>query len=100
MPLDQTEPRLEAGPRKADDVRAAGAGLTESPPPTSDTDVAEVTLGAYGDWPLDITAGVVAPYPCYIVIDGGDGYFRPSGDRYRTAQTFQGWYGDCGAECK
>ena len=41
----------------------------------------------------------MAPYPRYIVIDGGDGYFRPSGDKHRTAQVFQGWYGDCGAEC-
>jgi hypothetical protein len=68
VPLGQTEPRREAGPR-------------EGPLSTSDTGAAEVIMGAYGDWPLDITAGVVAPYPCYIVIDGGGGYFRPSGDR-------------------
>jgi hypothetical protein len=45
VPLDQTEPRLKAGPRKADSMRAAGAGPTEGPPPTSDVDVVEVILG-------------------------------------------------------
>ena len=85
VPLGQTEPRREAGPR-------------EGPLSTSDTGAAEVIMGAYGDWPLDITAGVVAPYPRYIVIDGGDGHLQPAGGRHRTAQVFQGWYGDCGAE--
>ena len=63
MPLGQTEPRREAR-RK------------EGPMSTSDTGATEVIWGAYGDWPLDVTARLVAPYPCYIVIDGGDGYLH------------------------
>ena len=54
VPLDRTEPRLEAGPRKADSVRAAEAGPTEGPLPTSDVGAVEVTLGAYGDRPLKL----------------------------------------------
>jgi hypothetical protein len=77
VPPDRTEPRLEAGP-------------TEGPLPTSDVDAVEVTLGAYGDRPLEVRAGVVTPSPHYIVIDGGDGYCQPSYDRYEAAQAASG----------
>ena len=53
-PLDQTEPRLEVELREADNVMAAEARPTEDPPPTSDVDADEVTLGAYGDRPLEV----------------------------------------------
>ena len=55
----------------------------EDPPPPDVT----VTLGAYGDEPLKVRTGVVAPAGCYIVIDG------MSSGRYEAALTFQEWYG-------
>ena len=77
---------------------AAEAGPTEDPSPTSDVDTVEVTMGAYGDRPLEVRSGVVAPSPHYVIIDGGDGHCQPSYDRYEAAQAFQGWYGSYGAE--
>ena len=66
---------------------AAEAGPTEDPSPTSDVDTVEVTLGAYGDRPLEVRSGVmVAPSPHYVIIDGGDGHCQPSYDRYEAAQ--------------
>jgi hypothetical protein len=64
----------------------------EDPSPTPDVDVNEVTLGAYGDKPLEVRPGVVVPAGYYIVIDGA------SGDRYEAAQAYQEWYGFYGAE--
>ena len=97
-PLGQTEPRLEAELREADNVMAAEARPTEDPSPTSDVDADEVTLGTYGDRPLEVRPGVVAPFPYYIIIDGGDSHCQPSSDRYEAAQAFQEWYGAYGAE--
>jgi hypothetical protein len=64
----------------------------EDPPPTPDLDVNEVTLGAYGDKPIEVRSGVVVQAGFYIIIDGAPG------DRYEAARTFQEWYGCYGAE--
>jgi hypothetical protein len=64
----------------------------ESSPPTPDKGVRGVTLGIYGDGPLEVRSGVVAPAGYYIVID------RAAGDQYEAAQGFLTWYGPYGAE--
>jgi hypothetical protein len=38
----------------------------EDPPPTPDVDVNDVTLGAYGDKPLEVRPGMVVPAGFYI----------------------------------
>ena len=64
----------------------------EDSPPTPDKGVRGVTLGIYGDGPLEVWPGGVAPAGYYIVIDGA------AGDKYEAAQSFQEWYGFYGAE--
>ena len=64
----------------------------ESSPPTPDKGIRGVTLGIYGDGPLEVRSGVVAPAGYYIVIDGA------AGDQYEAAQGFPTWYGPYGAE--
>jgi hypothetical protein len=49
------------------EARAAAEGSS----PTAEVDADEVTLGAYGDRPLEVRSGVVAPSPYYVIIDGG-----------------------------
>ena len=61
-------------------------------------DVDEVTLGAYGDRPIEARSGVVAPSPYYVIIDGGDRHCQPAYDRYEAGGAFQEWYGAYGAE--
>jgi hypothetical protein len=63
----------------------------EDSPPTPDEGVHEVTLGIYGDGPLEVRSGVVAPAGYYIAIDGA------AGDQYEAAQGFPTWYGPYGA---
>ena len=62
------------------------------PPPTPDKGIRGVTLEIYGDGPLEVWPGVVAPAGYYIVIDGA------AGDQYEAAQGFPTWYGPYGAE--
>ena len=72
--------------------------VAEDPSPTSEVDADEVTLGAYGDRPLEARPGVVAPSPYYVIIGGGDRHCQPSYDRYEAGEAFQEWYGAYGAE--
>ena len=53
----------------------------ESSPPTPDKGIRGVTLGIYGDGPIEVRPGVVAPAGYYIAIDGaaGDEYDGSAG---------------------
>jgi hypothetical protein len=79
---------------------APPTGTTGDESPTkSDTgtpaaaDEVEVTLGAYGDGPLEVRAGVVQPAGQYVITDGG-----PYDGKYKAGQRFQEWHGKYGAE--
>jgi hypothetical protein len=57
--------------------------------------ISEVTLGTYGDEPLEVRSGVVAPVGYYLAIDGAAG--GENGDEYEAAQGFPSWCGPYGA---
>jgi hypothetical protein len=49
------------------------ASANDTAPATSEdasTDVDEITLGAFGDKPLEVRSGVVAPAGHFLIIDG------------------------------
>jgi hypothetical protein len=72
------------------------ASTNDAAPATGEdptTDVGEITLGAFGDKPLEVRSGVAAPAGHFLITDGAadDGEYEP-------AQHFPTWYGEDGAE--
>jgi hypothetical protein len=81
------------GYETAEDTRTTShehpAEIDTVAPTADEVGAPPVHLGTYGDTPLDVRAGVVAPAVCYVIIDGASW----KGD-HRPACYFMGWYSD------